>query len=216
MDSVKLPKFSGERRDFDVWKKRFRAFGMMQKCAPALSSDNAASSQQQVDMYSTLILALPEDDLSIIENISEDDKTCGHTAWTALVNHFENDGIHRCTELLQDLETPQADGESGIQYMNRVVRLQRQLARVGDFVHDRRIIMYLVKGLRSEYHSITDTCTISAWIPSSVIFVKTACASRDVRNHIQRSLPRLRLLQRLMMTQRQIFSSGKSPSSKTN
>ena len=41
--------------------------------------------------------------------------------------------------------------------MNRLVRLQRQLARVGNVVHDRRIIMYLVKGLRSEFHSITDT-----------------------------------------------------------
>jgi hypothetical protein len=78
----------------------------MQKWAPALSLDGAASSQQQVDMYSTLIIALPEDDLSIIENVSEDDKTCSHTAWTALVNHYEDDGICRCTELLQDLETP--------------------------------------------------------------------------------------------------------------
>jgi hypothetical protein len=65
-------------------------------------------------MYSTLILALPEVDLCIIENVSEDDKTCGHTAWTALVNHYEDGGTYRCTELLQDLETPQADGESGI------------------------------------------------------------------------------------------------------
>jgi hypothetical protein len=113
MDSVKLPKFSGERRYFDVWKKRFRAFGLMQKWAPALSSDGAASSLQQVDMYSTLILALPEDDdLSIIENVREDDKTCGHTAWTAFVNHYEDDGIYRCTELLQDLETPQTDGDT--------------------------------------------------------------------------------------------------------
>jgi hypothetical protein len=51
MDSVKLPKFSGERRDFGVWKKRFRAFGQMQVWAPALPSDGAASSQQRVDMY---------------------------------------------------------------------------------------------------------------------------------------------------------------------
>jgi hypothetical protein len=51
MDSVKLPKFSGERRYLDVLKNRFRAFGMMQKWAPALSSDGAASSQQQIDMY---------------------------------------------------------------------------------------------------------------------------------------------------------------------
>jgi hypothetical protein len=53
--------------------------------------------------------------------------------------------------------TPQADVESNIKYMNRLVRLQRQLARVGEDVHDRRVIMHLVKGLRTEYHSITDT-----------------------------------------------------------
>jgi hypothetical protein len=62
-----------------MWKKRLRTFRVMQKWAPALSSDGTASSQQQVDMYSTLILALPEDDLSIVENVSGDDKTCGHT-----------------------------------------------------------------------------------------------------------------------------------------
>jgi hypothetical protein len=71
----------------------------MQKWAPALSSDGAASSQQQVDMYSTLILALPKNNLSIIENVSEDDKTCGHKALTAFVNHYEDNGIYRCTEL---------------------------------------------------------------------------------------------------------------------
>jgi hypothetical protein len=60
----------------------------MQKWAPALSSNGAASSQQQVDMYSTFILEVLEDDMSIIENVSEDDKTCGHTVWTALVNHY--------------------------------------------------------------------------------------------------------------------------------
>jgi hypothetical protein len=96
-------------------------------------------------MYSTLILAPTEDDISIIENVSEDDKTCGHsTAWTALVNHYEDDGIYRCTELLHNLEMPQADGESGIQFLNRLHRLQRQLARVRNVVLDRRIIMYSV------------------------------------------------------------------------
>jgi hypothetical protein len=94
-----------------MWKKPFRAFGMMQKWGPALSSDGVASSQQEVDMYSTLIHALPEEDLSIVENVSEDDKTCGHTAWTALVNHYEDDGIiYRCTEILQDFGTRELIG----------------------------------------------------------------------------------------------------------
>jgi hypothetical protein len=114
MHSVNLPNYNGGRRDFGVWKKCFRAFGMMQKWAPALSSDGA--SQQQVDMYSTLLFVLPQDDLSIIENFSENSKTCGHTAWTALVNYYDDDGIYRMsTELLHDLDTPQANGESGVQ-----------------------------------------------------------------------------------------------------
>jgi hypothetical protein len=74
----------------------------MQKWAPALLSDGATSSHQQVDMYSTLIFALPEDNLSTINNVREDDKTCGHTPWTALVNHYDDYGIYHCTELLQD------------------------------------------------------------------------------------------------------------------
>jgi hypothetical protein len=104
----------------------------------------------------TLILALSEDDLSIIENISETDKNCGIAGRAALVDHYEDDGICRLSEPLQDMETTQADGESSIQYINRLVRL-RQLARVGEDVHDRRVIMHLVKGLRNEYHSITNT-----------------------------------------------------------
>jgi hypothetical protein len=69
-------------------------------------------------------LALLADDLcSIIENVSEDDKTRGHIAWTALVNHYEDDGIYRCTEVLHNMDTSQADGESGILYLNRLVRV---------------------------------------------------------------------------------------------
>jgi hypothetical protein len=54
------------------------------------------------------------------------------------------------------METPQAEGESSIQYQTRLVELQRQLARVGEDVHDRRVVVYLVKGLRNELYYITD------------------------------------------------------------
>jgi hypothetical protein len=124
-------------------------------------------------MYSTFSLSLLEDDLSSIENVSEDDKTRGHTALTALVTYYEDDGIHRCTEILLNLDAPQADGESGIQCMNRLVRLQRQLARVWDVVHDRRTIMHLVKGMHNEYHSITET-----W---DVHYLSMDAVKRDLR-----------------------------------
>jgi hypothetical protein len=71
--------------------------------------------------------------MSITENVSEGDKTCGHTAWTALINHYEDDGIYLCTELLQELDTPQVESESCISYLSRLVGLQRHLARVGGF-----------------------------------------------------------------------------------
>jgi 23S rRNA maturation mini-RNase III len=57
--------------------------------------------------------------------------------------------------------------------MNRLVRLQRQLARVGDAVYDRRIIMYLVKGMRSEHHS-----TIDKW---GVHNISMDAVKRDLR-----------------------------------
>jgi hypothetical protein len=115
------------------------------------------------------------------------------------------------------LDTPQADGESGIPYPNRLVRLQRQLARVGDVVHDRRIIMYLVKGMYSEYHSITDTWDVHSL---SMDTVKRDLRQKDMRIESRAQSHTTepqhpRLLQRLMMTQRLIFESSKSPSSKT-
>jgi hypothetical protein len=162
-----VPTFSGEKRDFDVWKNRFCAFGLMQSWAPAMLRDDTATSQQQVDLYSTLIFALQEDDLSLIdEKITETDKNCGVAAWAALVDHHKDDGIYSLSELSHDTETQQAHGESSIQYLKRLVRLQRQFARVGDNVHDRRVIVYLVKGMLNKYHSITDmwTSIVSAWM----------------------------------------------------
>jgi hypothetical protein len=157
MDSVEIPKFSGERRDSDLWKKRFRAFRRMQSWAPALLENHAATAQHHLDLYSTLIMALHEDDLSIIENVNEVDKNCGLKVWTALVDHYKNDGIYRFAELLQDIEKVHADDDTSLQYLSRLVRLKRHLARAGEDVHDRRVIMYLAKGLRQDCHSITDT-----------------------------------------------------------
>jgi hypothetical protein len=142
-----------------VWKKRFRAFGsIIHGWASAMLKDDTATPHHQLDLYSTLILALPEDDLSIIKNVSETDKSCGFQAWTTLVvDYYDYDGIYRLAELLQDIKEPQENGESNLQYINRLVRLQRQRVGVGEDVYDRRAIMCMVKDLRKEYHSITDT-----------------------------------------------------------
>jgi hypothetical protein len=44
-------------------------------------------------------LALPEDDLSVNESVSEADKSCNFHAWKALVDQCD-DGIYRLAELL--------------------------------------------------------------------------------------------------------------------
>jgi hypothetical protein len=79
---------------FDMWKKWFRAFGLMQSWAPAILKDDTDTPRQKRDLYCTLISALPDDDLSVIENVSEADKSCGFHAWTILVDHNEDGGIY--------------------------------------------------------------------------------------------------------------------------
>jgi hypothetical protein len=93
--------------------------------------DDTAKPQQQVNIYSTLILALPENDRSVIEIVTEADKSCGFQAWTTSVDHYEDDGVYRLAEPLQDMEKPQEDGESSLQSVIRLICLQRQLPRGG-------------------------------------------------------------------------------------
>jgi hypothetical protein len=56
--------------------------------------DDTDTPQQKLDLYSILFLALPDDDLSVIENVSEADKSCGFHAWTILVDRSEDGGIY--------------------------------------------------------------------------------------------------------------------------
>jgi hypothetical protein len=71
----------------------------MQSRTPAILENDAATAQQHLDLFSTLIMALLEDDLSIIENVHEVDKNCGLKALTALVDHYDDDGISRLAEI---------------------------------------------------------------------------------------------------------------------
>jgi hypothetical protein len=99
MESIKFTGFGRDRRELNVCKKRFHAVGLMQR-------DDFATTQQQVALDSLLTLAISEDVLSTIENVSQADQKCGLAAWTMLVDHYEDDGTYRIAELLQNLETP--------------------------------------------------------------------------------------------------------------
>ena len=157
MQSVKAPVFSGLEADFDVWKMRFKAFCTKQGYGMALDDDEKASAEMQLELYTSLVLALPEDDLAHIEETDEKDITCGTLAWQALMSHWESSGLYRRADLQKSLQEVQHDTETAAQFFNRLLRLRNKLARVGETVSDDTILMHLVAGLRDEYASITDT-----------------------------------------------------------
>ena len=161
MESVKLPKFSGDEADFDVWKMRFKAFAMTHPWGPAITDSGDATVKHHGSLYANLVLSLPEDQLAIIEDIGETNPKCGYLAWAALIQHYEDDGIYRCAQLLEMMDLQQPDDETSLEYLNRLVRLQKKLARVGEVVTDRRVVMHLVKGLKDDYASITDTWDVT-------------------------------------------------------
>ena len=93
MHSVKVPVFSGLEVDFDVWKMRFKAF------CTKLDDLEDASEEMQLELYTSLVLALPEDDLAHIEETDEKDSKCGSIAWQTLMSHWESSGLYRRADL---------------------------------------------------------------------------------------------------------------------
>jgi hypothetical protein len=157
MHSVKVPVFSGLEADFDVWKMRFKAFCTKQGYGQAIDDFEEASAEMQLELYTSLVLALSEDDLAHIEETDEKDPKCGFLAWQALMSHWESSGLYRRADLQKGLQEAQQDAETATQFLNRLLRLKNKLARVGETVSEDTILMHLVAGLRDEYASITDT-----------------------------------------------------------
>ena len=157
MESVKLIKFSGQDADFDIWKRRFTAYGKRRGYGPAFNGAEGASAQQQAELYADLLLALPDADMHLIINIDEDDAAAGHKAWRALVAHYEDDGLHRKRLLEDELAEPQRDGESCMEFYNRLVHVRSKLAHVGETVTDDQLKMKIIRGLRDDYNALTDT-----------------------------------------------------------
>ena len=71
MHSVKVPVFSGLEADFDVWKMRFKAFRTKQGYSQALDDLEDASAEMQLELYTSLVRALPEDDLAHIRQLTQ-------------------------------------------------------------------------------------------------------------------------------------------------
>jgi len=86
MHSVKVPVFSGLEAAFDVWKMRFKAFCTKQGYGQAIDDFEEASAEMQMELHTSLVLALSEDDLAHIEETDEKDPKCGFLAWQDLMS----------------------------------------------------------------------------------------------------------------------------------
>ncbi len=111
----------------------------------------------QLELYTSLVLALPEGDLAHIEETDDKDPKCDSLAWQALTSHWESCGLYKRADLQKSLQEAQQNAEIVVQFLNRLLRLKNKLARVGETVSDDTIMMHLVARLRDEYYSITDT-----------------------------------------------------------
>ena len=110
----------------------------------------------QPELYTSLVLALSEDDLAHIEETDEKDPKCGFLAWQTLMSHWESSGLYRRADLQKGLQEAQQDAETATQFLNRLLRLKNKLARVGETVSEDTILMHLVARLRDEYASIIE------------------------------------------------------------
>jgi len=86
MHSVKVLVFSRLEADFDAWKMRFKAFYTKQGYGQAFDDFEEASADMQLELYTSLVLALSEDDSAHIEETDEKDPKCGFLAWQALMS----------------------------------------------------------------------------------------------------------------------------------
>jgi hypothetical protein len=119
MHYVKVPVFCGLEDDFDVWKMRFKAFCTKQGYGQALDDLEDASAEMQLELYTSLVLALPEDDLARIEETDDKDPKCGSLAWQALMSHWESFGMYKRADLQKSLQEVQHDVEIVVQFLNR-------------------------------------------------------------------------------------------------
>ena len=98
MDSVKVPKFSGDDADWPAFRVKFKAFSKRVGCGAALADSQDSTADQHSRLFSDLVLALPDDLLYLTHEVDEDDERAGYLCWAALLAHFEDDGIDRRAE----------------------------------------------------------------------------------------------------------------------
>lgn len=155
--TVKLPKLDEGGKNFQVWKRLFKAYAKTGKYSVALREGAETTPEQQGNLYSALYLAVDESDIYLFEHIDEENENCGTLAWCALLDNYENDGVHRINDLKREFNRDQLPSENCIQYLNHLVSIRTQLISCGESVPETAVAIQVVAGLREEYATITDT-----------------------------------------------------------
>ena len=114
------------------------------------------TSEQQAACYADLLLATDEDDHSYFAGIDEEDEHAGTLAWCVLMDVYDDDGVHRKCELMEEYNRKQNAGETCIEYFNHKVGIRTQLIAIGEDVSESNLVIGIIAGLRDEYGSITD------------------------------------------------------------
>jgi hypothetical protein len=87
---------------------RFKAYCIQQGYGQALDNHKDLSAEMQLELYMSLVVALPKDDLAEIEETNNNDLKCGSLAWQALMNHWESFDLYRRADLQKRLHEAQA------------------------------------------------------------------------------------------------------------
>ena len=98
METVKVP-FLQDSSKYFHWKKKFQAYSHIKEFGPALNSDEGCTQLQQDKLIGSLMMSVDDKYHNIFCDIDIGEDQCGTRAWKALVEFFEDDGVHSKGEL---------------------------------------------------------------------------------------------------------------------
>lgn len=149
--SVRFSKLKG-RENYDTWKISAKSYLVIKKawrCITTELSDTATSAEKNEDLlaWSELNLLLDESVYSYIAHT-----TTAKAAWDALEKTFEDSGLCRKVELLQQLvQLRLCDCSTVEDYVNRMITTSLKVKKAGLKLDDEIVGALMLAGLPEEF-----------------------------------------------------------------
>jgi hypothetical protein len=93
---------------------RFKSFCTKQGYSEASDDLEEATAEMHLELYTSLVLALTEDNLAHIDETDDKDPNCGSLARQALMSHWESSGLYTRANLQKSLQEAQNDAETNV------------------------------------------------------------------------------------------------------